>query len=85
MTRGRMQWIDAEPCSIGADTVAALLKRIGWHEAADLIEQLNERDAAAYRESERWRNAYYELREKYEPTPAPSPRVSYQPPPEASD
>ena len=85
MTRGRMHYIDAEPCSIGADTVVALLNRIGWREAADLVERISERATAQNREAERWRRAYDELREKYEPTPAPSPRVSYQPPPEASD
>ena len=85
MTRGRMMWIDHEPCSIGGDTVVALLTRIGWHEAADLIKRISERSAAQNREADRWRQAYEEIREKYEPSPQPAPRVSYQPPPEASD
>ena len=79
MTRGRMQWIDAEPCSIGADTVAALLKRIGWREAADLIERIGERSAEQNREADRWRRAYEELRQKYEPAAAPVERISHRP------
>lgn len=82
---GRMMWVEHEPCSISADTVVSLLQRLGWREAADLIERIGERSAEQNREADRWRDAYEKLRQKYEPAAAPSAPVSYQPPPEASD
>lgn len=77
--RGRMIWIEHEPCCINADTVVALLKRIGWREAADLIERMNERDAAQYLGAQAWRTAYEELRQKYEPESAPTTPTSSRP------
>lgn len=82
---GRMRFIDAEPCSIGADTVVRLLERIGWTSAAGLIRRLDERDSQQTREADRWRQAYYEIKERYEPSKPREAPPDFRPPPEASD
>ena len=77
--------IDAEPISIGADSVARLLRSIGWVESADLIDSMDAANASQYRECQDWKRRYYALLEQHSPPATREKPFDPQPPPEASD
>lgn len=88
MNRPRRVLVDPEPCTIGEEQIAEVLRRIGWHEAAGLVRHVFAKCAEQNREAMQWRQAYMYVLEqlhKYEPPPETESRVSHKPPPEASD
>lgn len=85
MSRGRMRFIDSEPAAVGCDVVAELLERIGWENSASLVRRLGQHDAAAFREAEKWRQAFCRMQERYEPAEPSEPLRDFRPPAEASD
>ena len=78
---GQAHYIPAEPCSVGADTIANLLRRIGWQSSAEFVEQLNRKEKADYRQAEVWRQRYLEIADRYCPQPAAN-TTNYKPGPE---
>ena len=83
--KGRMRFIDAEPCSVSADIVADLLEQLGWERSARFIRELGTRAADEIRKANEWRALYWEMLDKYEPEKPEGEPVSYRATPRSSD
>jgi len=79
--RGQAHYIPPEPCSIGADTIAKLLRKGSRSRSAELVEHMNRRERDDYRQSEVWRQRYLEIAERYCPQPTAN-TTNYKPGPE---
>lgn len=80
--KGRTRYVEAEPCTINADVIASLLRRLGWESAADFVLEQGRRDTEKNKEAMRWQKAYEEVLarlHRHEPPTREPARVSCKP------
>ena len=82
---GRMRFVAEEPCGASVTTLVKVLESIGWNEHAEFARLLGRDSAKRNAEVAQWRDAYWQMCERYEPKGTAGEHVSYRPPSRSSD